>query len=217
MMALLLRMLSCLTGAYTKDPDSNIGRLFRLFAEALWGVEDSLRLIDAWRDVNQAKGLTLDRIGQNFGVARDNATDAFYRLMIKVKVTGLLSGGDVDTVINAASVLFDIDPAQVEAVELIPAKLRVILDEDNIAQEYLDHKDSSARIVKRLMAAGVGKDVVFRRTRQETVPVYMGVTYYVNVTRQIDIEKTKVVAASPVHIGMTGYRNVTLHIEPMEG
>lgn len=40
--------------------------------------------------------------------------------MIKVKVTALLSGGDVDTIITATSVLFDIDPEQVEVVELFP-------------------------------------------------------------------------------------------------
>lgn len=216
MRALLLRMLSCLTGAYTKDPDSNIGRLFRLFAEALWGVEDTLHLIDAWRDVNQAKGLTLDRIGLNFGVERDNASDAFYRLMIKVKVTGLLSGGDVDTVITAASVLFDTPIEAVEAVELFPAKLRVILDEEYIAQEYLEHKDSSARIVKRLMAAGVGKDVVFRRTRRETVPIYIGVTHCSNVTRKIDIEKIRIKATAPAYMAVAVCKTATIHIKPLE-
>ena len=41
MIVLVLKMLEKLTGAYTKDPDSLIGKLFQLFASALWGVEDT--------------------------------------------------------------------------------------------------------------------------------------------------------------------------------
>ena len=118
MIVLVLKMLEKLTGAYTKDPDSLIGKLFQLFASALWGVEDTLQVIAVWRGIDNAKGATLDRMGRNFGVRRDGADDRFYRLMIKVKVTALLSGGDVDTIITATSVLFDIDPEQVEVVEL---------------------------------------------------------------------------------------------------
>ena len=45
MIVLVLKMLEKLTGAYTKDPDSLIGKLFQLFASALWGVEDTLQVI----------------------------------------------------------------------------------------------------------------------------------------------------------------------------
>ena len=49
MIVLVLKMLEKLTGAYTKDPDSLIGKLFQLFASALWGVEDTLQVIRlAW-------------------------------------------------------------------------------------------------------------------------------------------------------------------------
>lgn len=44
MIVLVLKMLEKLTGAYTKDPDSLIGKLFQLFASALWGVEDTLQV-----------------------------------------------------------------------------------------------------------------------------------------------------------------------------
>ena len=87
MIVLVLKMLEKLTGAYTKDPDSLIGKLFQLFASALWGVEDTLQVIAVWRGIDNAKGTTLDRMGRNFGVRRDGADDRFYRLMIKVKVT----------------------------------------------------------------------------------------------------------------------------------
>ena len=66
-MSLLLNILDKLPGAYSKDPDSNIGRLFQLFAAALSGVEEALQTVALWRDLDSARGATLDRIGANFG------------------------------------------------------------------------------------------------------------------------------------------------------
>ena len=185
MIVLVLKMLEKLTGAYTKDPDSLIGKLFQLFASALWGVEDTLQVIAVWRGIDNAKGTTLDRMGRNFGVRRDGADDRFYRLMIKVKVTALLSGGDVDTIITATSVLFDIDPEQVEVVELFPAKCRVIMDEADIAPEYIAYAANTAPIIKRIMAAGVGKEIYFR------TPVKTGGTVYAGATLLEDITLTR--------------------------
>ena len=69
-MSLLLNILDKLPGAYSKDPHSNIGRLFQLFAAALSGVEEALQTVALWRDLDSARGATLDRIGANFGIAR---------------------------------------------------------------------------------------------------------------------------------------------------
>ena len=91
-MSLLLNILDKLPGAYSKDPDSNIGRLFQLFAAALSGVEEALQTVALWRDLDSARGATLDRIGANFGIARDGVSDGLYRLLIKTKVTALLAG-----------------------------------------------------------------------------------------------------------------------------
>ena len=90
-MSLLLNILDKLPGAYSKDPHSNIGRLFQLFAAALSGVEEALQTVALWRDLDSARGATLDRIGANFGIARDGVSDGLYRLLIKTKVTALLA------------------------------------------------------------------------------------------------------------------------------
>jgi len=174
MTALLIRILARLTGAYDKEPTSFIGRLFQLFAVMLWGIEDTLHIIAAWRDVDNAKGTTLDKIGRGFGVLRDGASDRFYRLMIKTKITALLSGGDVDTVILATSVLFGVAPEQVEVQELFPAKCLVILNENDLEQEYIDNAAQTAAIIKRVIAAGVGKEVAFRDSRKTSCTVYAG-------------------------------------------
>lgn len=153
---LLLRMLSKLTGAYSKNPDSVIGRLFQIYAMALGGVEDTMRTIALWHNIDNAKGRTLDRLGRNFGVERDGASDAFYRLIIKLKVTSLLSGGDIDTLITAMATLFNAELERVEVLEIYPAKCMVILYEADIAPEYVMEAKRTAQFIKRIMAAGIG-------------------------------------------------------------
>lgn len=56
-MSLLLNILDKLPGAYSKDPHSNIGRLFQLFAAALSGVEEALQTVALWRDLDSAVAL----------------------------------------------------------------------------------------------------------------------------------------------------------------
>lgn len=123
-------MLDMLTGAYNRDDvrnaysslplETNIGRLFNTLAWGLELVHDQSDKILLWDDLDNAQGAVLDRYGENFGVARDGAPDAFYRLLIKVKMISLLSGGDIETVINAAATLFDIEPEQVDLDEVFP-------------------------------------------------------------------------------------------------
>ena len=203
MIVLVLKMLEKLTGAYTKDPDSLIGKLFQLFASALWGVEDTLQVIAVWRGIDNAKGTTLDRMGRNFGVRRDGADDRFYRLMIKVKVTALLSGGDVDTIITATSVLFDIDPEQVEAVELFPAKC-------------IAYAANTAPIIKRIMAAGVGKEIYFRTPVKTGGTVYAGATLLEDITLTIPPYTNSFATAGRFGIGVALFEEITMQIKTKE-
>lgn len=216
MINLLLKMLDKLTGGYNKDPDSWIGKLFRIFAESLWGVEDTLQVIAVWRDIDNAKGYTLDRIGRNFGVARDGATDRFYRLMIKTKVTALLSGGDVDTIINATSVLFNIEPEQVEVVELYPAKCRVIMDEADIDPEYVDYAGNTAPIIKRIMAAGVGREVYFRTPLTVTGTLYAGAGRLDDIAITVAPYTNSFATSGGVFTAVVLYEEITINVKTKE-
>lgn len=159
---------------------------------------------------------TLDRMGRNFGVRRDGADDRFYRLMIKVKVTALLSGGDVDTIITATSVLFDIDPEQVEVVELFPAKCRVIMDEADIAPEYIAYAANTAPIIKRIMAAGVGKEIYFRTPVKTGGTVYAGATLLEDITLTIPPYTNSFATAGRFGIGVALFEEITMQIKTKE-
>lgn len=162
----LNEMLYALTSAYSHTDynnrrrgfpvETNIGRLFSIFAWGLGLVHEQADLIKLWDNLDYACGSVLDRYGTNFGVKRFGANDVFYRLAIKVKVLSQLSGGDIDTVLNAAASLFEIPAEKIVLTELFPAKIRLDIRESDLSPETLSIMDEIAAMIKRILAAGVG-------------------------------------------------------------
>lgn len=97
-------MLNKLTDNYNKSPFGLIGKLFRVVADELEGIKITLETIERYRDIDQAEGYTLDRIGRNVLQARDQMSDDEFRQMIKTKIRANLSPGDIETIVELASV-----------------------------------------------------------------------------------------------------------------
>lgn len=171
----LSRMLDALTSAYSrKDYDTqqqqlpletNIGKLFSIFAWGLDSVQEQAELIRLWDDLDNARGLVLDRYGANFGVKRVSSDDRFYRLAIKVKMMALLSGGDTDTVIQAAGALLDVDLSDIVFEDVFPAKIALYVDFELLSQDRRDLIEPIAYAIKRILAAGVGMRLYLRTYR----------------------------------------------------
>lgn len=172
---LLRTMLDALTSGYShKDlrnathslpMETNIGRLFSTFSYGLNIIQDQSDKIRLWDDIDNARGAALDRYAANFGITRNGASDAFLRLLIKVKMISLLSGGDIDTVIKAAASLFDVPPETIELKEVFPAKVWLYIDEAILDATKLDTAEIIAQMMKRIVAAGVGTRLFFRTYR----------------------------------------------------
>ena len=172
----LLEMLDALTSAYSrKDYDNvkrgspvetNIGKLFSVLVWGLDQVKEQADLVKLWDDLDYAEGKVLDRYGANFGVKRLGATDRFYRLAIRVKLISQLSGGDIDTVLNAAASLFELDVTQVDLSENFPAKIGIDVNEADLSEEVLDAVVDIATMLKRIKAGGVGLTTTLRAYRE---------------------------------------------------
>ena len=162
----LTEMLYALTSAYSsKDyenakrrspPVTNIGKLFSIFSWGLSIVDEQARKIKDWDNLDNARGKVLDRYGRNFGVDRMGSRDSFYRLAIKVKIMSQLSGGDIDTILNAAAMLFEIPVEHITLTENFPAKIGIDVIESELSEETLDIVTDIAVMLKRIVAAGVG-------------------------------------------------------------
>lgn len=171
----LSKMLYALTSAYTrKDYDNhqrdlpletNIGKLFSILAWGLETVEEQAELVKLWDDLDNACGSVLDRYGANFGVKRVSSDDRFYRLSIKVKIMAQLSGGDTDTVIQAAAMLLDVENSDVELEDVFPAKIALYVDTALLSQDRQELIEPIAYAIKRILVAGVGMRLYLRTYR----------------------------------------------------
>lgn len=182
----LSEMLYALTSAYSrKDYDNrqqgrpletNIGKLFSLFAWGLDIVQENSELVKQWDDLEAAKGAVLDRYGANWGVHRFSENDALYRLAIRVKILSQLSGGDTDTVIRAAADLLGVENHDIEFEDVFPAKIALYVDWLLLTQERQDLIEPIAWAIKRIVAAGIGMRLYVRtyRTYRFDLPVSHG-------------------------------------------
>lgn len=162
----LSEMLYALTSAYSrKDYDNhqqgrpletNIGKLFSLFAWGLDFVQKNAELVKQWDDLEAARGAVLDRYGANWGVQRFSENDALYRLAIRVKILSQLSGGDTDTIIRAAADLLGVEDHDIDFEDVFPAKIAIYVDWLLLTQERQDLIEPIAWAIKRILAAGVG-------------------------------------------------------------
>lgn len=169
-------------------PKSNTSKLYSLIAWCTDEVESSNEKIMLWDNIDYAQGRYLDRIGANYGVDRQGANDVFYRLMIKVKMLAQLSGGDVDTILNATSILLGIPPEKIIYESLFPAKMRITVLSDDLPDDYLNIADIVARQIKRVMVAGVGFELCIEIKENFNETLYIGGA----VTSQFNIKDMRI-------------------------
>ena len=169
-------MLDMLTGAYAREDvqnaekgrpmATNIGRLFSILSWGLEIVQEQAQKVKDWDDLNNAAGEVLDRYGANFGVARSGVEDPFYRLLIQIKLISQLSGGDIDTVTQAAATLLGVDLTQINLEEVFPAKVWVYVDMEALSAEQLEVIDAIAAMLKRIVSGGIGFRLFLRTDRR---------------------------------------------------
>ncbi|MBC6153410.1 hypothetical protein HB834_17370, partial [Listeria booriae] len=75
-----------LSDAFTKSEKSNIGKLFIIVDQQISVLTSALEKTEEWRDIDNAGGKTLNKLGENVGQDRGRATDEVYRVLIRGKV-----------------------------------------------------------------------------------------------------------------------------------
>lgn len=207
----LRTMLDALTSGYTRKDlrnaknglplETNIGRLFATLAWGLQFVHEQTDKILLWDNLDNAQGAVLDRYGANFGVQRNGADDVFYRLLIKVKMISMLSGGDIDTMQNAAAALFDVPVENVELKEIFPAKISIHIDETLLSDEIKEISDLIVQLLKRILAAGVGFDVTLDTSREFESYLYILSGAFLEADVKADIVTRPRVFTDPLYLG----------------
>ena len=156
-----------LTDAYTKNPNSNIGKLLVIVSDQLDDVRGTLERVEEWRDIDKAEGTTLDLIGENVGQTRGLATDEIMRILIRARVARNLSDGTFNGIISALAVTLNTTPDRIKIKELYddiddpePAAIAIT----GLPLDVLNKSGLSAtqfgRITQRVMPGGVRVTVI---------------------------------------------------------
>ena len=168
----LQKMLRRITDNYNKDPDSNVGKLLNIAATEIEDLEETADKIRLWRDIDEAEGETLDRIGYNVQQWRGQATDPVYRILIKSKIARNLSDGSINTVIGTLAITLDTEHKEIEVRELWgdpsepePAAIFISVPTQRL-NEIGFGLTQFGRLCNRIVAAGVKADVLLQGTFQ---------------------------------------------------
>lgn len=102
---ILEKLLDRLPGHLNKEEGSNIYKVFKLLTYPLEQGNETLQTIQNWRDIDQAEGIALDKIGKDVGQPRGGYDDIEYRKRIKIKIRSNLSGGEIETLNSIATVM----------------------------------------------------------------------------------------------------------------
>jgi len=106
---------------------SNIENLMTsLFGNQIQSLEDAMRTMYYRLDINRMEGDSLDQIGTLVNQARLGNTDAFYRLMLFVKIGINVSTGTIEEILTLWKLLAG--TANVALVEFVPAKIQLQTD-----------------------------------------------------------------------------------------
>lgn len=100
-----------------KQPSGTLYKVMSVLADEFSLIEQTLATIIAYRDIDKARGMTLDLIGQNINQKRGKATDEVYRILLKSKIARNLSDGTVNTIIDVISLSLSTKPSDVKILE----------------------------------------------------------------------------------------------------
>lgn len=155
-------MMRSLTESYTKNPNSNVGKLILLVSGQIEDLDETLKKVETWRDINQAEGETLDLIAANVGQLRGLATDEVLRILIRARVARNVSDGTMDGVINSLAVTLNTTPDKFGIKELYndsltPEPAAIVIT--GLPIEVINQSGMSAvqfgKITQRVVASGV--------------------------------------------------------------
>lgn len=155
-------MLRRFTDVFNKNPSSNIGKLIGILYGQLKEVGDTLETVREWRDIDNAKGTTLDMIGHNIVQPRGAATDEIYRVLLKSKIARNLSQTDINTIIRVLALALNCDYSDIrirpkfnDPVDPEPAALSLIRVPIKRLNEVGMSPMQFGQIIQKTVAAGV--------------------------------------------------------------
>lgn len=84
---------------------NNTEKLYYVLFDERGAFKDAIKTVKDSRNIDKAKGKTLDLIGANVGQFRNGEGDSLFRQLIKVRIIANMSIGDIKTINTVTSIL----------------------------------------------------------------------------------------------------------------
>lgn len=168
---MLKKMLSMITDALNKNPNSNIGKIFQVFAQEYKDINDTLLTMQEWTDLNKAEGKVLDAIGDEYNQRRGTADDERYRMLIRAKRARNKVDGTINNIIDALSVALSVPETEISVQnwnEFEPASIVIEIIPKLISEANLNVSDFKS-LSEEVVAAGVNTYLTFTITEGKIV------------------------------------------------
>lgn len=98
-------MLKRLTSNYNQSPSGNVYKLFSIISEEFRQIKATFDTISDWKNLDAAKGTTLDEIGVLVQELRNGQNDEQYRLKLRFKMARNKSTADINSIISSLSLI----------------------------------------------------------------------------------------------------------------
>lgn len=108
-MSFLKEFLGKYPSSFITKLGSNNWKLSKFFTDGLDQTKDTLEQIDSYRNVDNAEGKALDKLGDKYGVKRGPADDEFYRMMIHSKIANRKGDTTVNGILRTMQNALGID------------------------------------------------------------------------------------------------------------
>jgi len=125
-----------------------------LFGNQIQKLENKLREFLYILKIDIVEGDQLDNIGEIVGQDRLGYSDAYYRILLKVKIGANVSEGDIERILTLWKLLSSSENVQLH--EIYPGKIKLITDEYLPADIFIFMKSFASIAI----AGGVGIDTI---------------------------------------------------------
>lgn len=152
-------LLRLLPDTFTKEVPSNIYEIIKIACYLDSDIKKTLTQTSNWRNIEEARGTTLDLIGKSVGQKRGKMTDEIYRVLIRARIARNSSDGTINSMLNALALSLNTTPNTIRIKALYnegePASIKI----DGIPIDALNKVGLTANelgvLAQTIAAAGV--------------------------------------------------------------
>lgn len=163
---ILSELLQLLPDNYAKGETSNNYKTLKILAVAFEEMQETLERIQLWRDIDEAQGTNLDKIGVNVGQPRNGHNDDQYRMWLKIKILMNKSDGELESINGIMSALAGDSFIGIQEMWSVkehpkagePAAILLFVDQSSL-------KNLPYEAIKRVTAGGIS---VYFQTMEST-------------------------------------------------